>query len=73
MELALNEVGLDEAMIANNLKEIMMTAVTATPKGVIIDDYWTRLEAMKLRHKFKKKWPDTVIGVQIFWNWMGGL
>lgn len=73
MELALEEVGLDEKMIANNLKEIMMTAVTATPKGVIIDDYWTRLEAMKLRHKFKKKGPDTVIWVQIFWNWMGGL
>ena len=72
--MALEWVGLDEWHVAAKLMEIMSTAFTSTPDWQIITDWKTMLDAIKVRHKFKKKGPDTVIQIaNVFWDAKGNL
>ena len=74
IENALSAIGMDEHFIAAKLDSIMKEAFTATPKGDIIPDYKTMLEAIKVWYKFKKRGPDTVVALpMIFWNQSGQL
>jgi len=74
MDTALAEVWMTEFKIADKLNSIMEEAFTSTPEGQIIPDFKTMLEAIKVWHKLKKKWPDTVIAIpMIFWQWNGSL
>lgn len=65
---------MDETYIAKKLDNILREAFTSTPKGDIIPDYKTMLEAIKVWHKFKKRGPETVIAIpMIFGNNSGQL
>ncbi len=61
--LAMEEVGIDEHLIAKTLKDIINNAVTETRKGTIVDDYATKLSALKAWHKFQSDKPDVQIQI----------
>lgn len=62
--IAMEEIGIDEHYIAENLKDIIDNAVTANPKtGDLLVDYSTRLQWVKAWHKMVSGKPD--ISIQI--------
>lgn len=68
--LAMEELWMDETYIAKNLKHVIDNAVTETKKGDIIEDFATKLSAIKTWHKFKKDTPDVQIQIaNIFQTW----
>ena len=74
MELALENVWLDEQHIAAKLMEVMETAFTSTPEWQIIPDFKTMLDAIKVWQRFKKRGPDTVVNIaNVFGNSKGTL
>lgn len=66
---ALNEAGVDGKLIAETLKDLILTAYTSTPKGELIPDNDAKLKAIELIMKMMKKWPD--VAIQINNNWQG--
>lgn len=68
--LAMENIWIDEEYIAKNLKSIIDNAVTETKKWDIIEDFATKLSALKTRHKFRKDTPDVQIQIaNIFQTW----
>lgn len=62
--VAMENVGIDEDYIAENLRDIIDNAVTANPKtGDLLVDYGTRLQWIKAWHKMVSWKPD--ISIQI--------
>jgi len=59
----LEAVGITEAFIAKNLLHIMSNAEASTPKGEIIEDYATKLAAIKVWHKMKASVPDVQVNI----------
>ena len=59
----MENVGIDEAYIAKNLKHIMENAECSTPKGQIVEDYATKLGAIKVWHKMKSSVPDVQVNI----------
>jgi len=55
LEIALYKTGMSEDVIADKLNDIMLNAITTTPKGDVIPDYKAMLEAIKVRHKFRRR------------------
>lgn len=65
---------MSEDVIADKLNDIMLNAITTTPKGDVIPDYKAMLEAIKVRHKFRRRGPETVIAFpMMFGNSSGQL
>ena len=70
MERALRDEWLWEWMIASTLWRIMKEAMTITPDGQPIEDFKSKLWAIKVWMKMMNDWPDTVIAIQnVFWDW----
>ena len=67
--VAMEEVGIDEHYIAENLKDIIDNAVTANPKTWdLIVDYSTRLQWVKAWHKMVSGKPDISIQIANVFN-----
>lgn len=59
----MEKVGITEEFIAKNLMHIMKNAEASTPKGEIIEDYATKLAAIKVWHKMKSSVPDVQVNI----------
>lgn len=57
------KVGIDEAFVAGQLRHIIDNAECSTPKGDIIEDYSTKLMAIKAWHKMKSSTPDVQVNI----------
>ena len=69
--IAMENVGIDDDYIAENLKDIIDNAITANPRtGDIMVDYWTRLQWIKAWHKIASGKPDISIQIaNVFPTW----
>ena len=63
MRDALDAEGLDEKCMAKTLKHIIANAECATPKGQIIEDYASKLAAIKVWQKLRSSQPDFQVNV----------
>ena len=63
MRDALDAEGLDERCMAKTLKHIISNAECATPKGQIIEDYASKLAAIKVWQKLRSSQPDFQVNV----------
>ena len=64
---------LDPQLVVAVLKDTMLNATTATPKGDLIPDYNARLAAIKTRKQLQRKWPTTAVIAKNVFMWAGDL
>lgn len=57
------KVGIDERFIAQQLRHVIDNAECSTPKGEIIEDYATKLSAIKAWHKMRSATPDVQVNI----------
>lgn len=68
--VAMRDIWINEEYLAKNLKNIIDNAVTETKKWDIIEDFVTKLSAVKAARKFMKDTPDVQIQIaNIFQPW----
>ena len=61
--IALEEEWIDDKRIAQELSDIMDNAYTASPTWEMLPDYKTKLDAIKVYLKIKKKLPSNQINI----------
>lgn len=65
----LREQGLDEDMIAKGLLDIIHNAETQNAKWERIDDYATKLQAIKTLHRMLTNRPENQINIANIFSW----
>lgn len=66
--VALRDHGINEEYLASNLKYIAENAVTETKKWDIMEDFPTKLSALKEMRKILKDQPDNLIQIANVFN-----